>query len=200
MNRCLVSGIKGLARTISVSPHRSSRAAQRAVPSAMELTASTRLGSVNSPPLGRLPGSLHNLVGCCDSHFWGMESSLPWASPSLPWIASWQHKRSCTSVVSGKFRPPVPPGSWSQGTRSAQGPQEARAERGLEGHPNQTLRFTAKGPETVRGGDTEQPAIVTKLGTELSVPRWFQNQPNRAVNSCSATVQPWELGSEMCPS
>ena len=39
-----------------------------------------------------------------------MESSLPWASPFLPWIVSWQHKRNCVSVVSGKkFRPPPHP-------------------------------------------------------------------------------------------
>lgn len=107
------------------------------------------------------------------------------------------------SVVGGKkFRPPIHPGSRASLTRPAQGPQEAGAERELGGHPDGPLGFTDKGPETLKGGNTELTAIVVKLGMELVSwdGSWFQNQPNRAVNSCPGTVQPCELGSGMCPS
>jgi hypothetical protein len=50
----------------------------------MELTvgAQSKQPSSGPGPTGSLTGSLHNPVGCFDSHFWAMESSLLWASPS----------------------------------------------------------------------------------------------------------------------
>ena len=112
MNRCLVSGSKGLVRPISVVPTQMLPGSSKGCAHSHRVNCQHKVGECKQPssrpgPTGSIPGSLHNLVGCCDSHFWGMESSLPWASPSLPWIVSWQHKRNCMSVVSGKkFRPP----------------------------------------------------------------------------------------------
>lgn len=60
--------------------------------------------------------------------------------------------------------------------------------------PSFHLLPESQAPETLRGG-TQPTASVAKLGTELGVldGTWFQNQSNRAVNSCTATVQPVNL-------